>query len=50
MSGDAGAFAECEVKTPMTPDKTLMTPDHTAFQVHSSGRFESELVGLPEKV
>ena len=27
MSGDAEALPECEVKT----------PDHTAFQVHSSG-------------
>ena len=30
MSGDAGAFPECEVNT-------LMAPDHTAFQVSSSG-------------
>ena len=29
MLGDAGALPECEVKT-------LMTPDHTAFQVRSS--------------
>ena len=31
MSGDAGALSECEVKT-------LMTPDHTAFQLRSSGK------------
>ena len=31
MSGDAGAFSECKVNT-------LMTPDHTAFQVHNSGQ------------
>ena len=30
MSGDAGALPECDVKT-------LMTPNHTAFQVRSSG-------------
>ena len=30
MSGDAGALPECEVKT-------LLTPNHTAFQVHISG-------------
>ena len=29
MSGDAGALLECEVNT-------LMTPDHTACQVHNS--------------
>ena len=28
--GDAGALPKCEVKT-------LMTPNHTAFQVRSSG-------------
>ena len=36
MSGDAGAFPECEVNT-------LMSPVHTATQV----RVEPELVGLP---
>ena len=30
MSKDAGVLPECEVKT-------MMTPNHTAFQVHSSG-------------
>ena len=30
MSGDDGAHLECEVNT-------LMTPEHTAFQVGSSG-------------
>ena len=43
MSVDAGALPECEVKT-------LMTPDHTVIQVRSSlGRVEQELVGLPGK-
>ena len=50
MSGDAGALLECEVKI-------LISPDHTAFQVRSSGqgrarigralhRVEPELVTL----
>ena len=30
MSGDAGALPECVVRA-------LMTPDHTTFQVRSSG-------------
>ena len=30
MSVDAGAVKECEVKI-------VMTPDHTAFQMHRSG-------------
>ena len=28
---------------------TLMSPDHTAFQVRSSGRVEPGLFGVPEK-
>ena len=42
MSGDAGALPMCEVKT-------LMTPDHTAFQCAALGMVALELVGLPGK-
>ena len=37
MSGDAGAFSECEVNT-------LIKPDRTTIQVSGLGRVEPELV------
>ena len=44
MSGNAWTLPECEVKT-------LMTPDHTAFQVRSPGldRSFEEVTGRHEK-
>ena len=39
MSGDAGAFPECEVNT-------LITPDHTTIQVRKHGLVESEFICL----
>ena len=42
MSGDAGAFPECEVNI-------LITHCRTTIQVRGSGLSEPELIGLPGK-